>query len=73
MGSMPNTRNGVMITFFKHHNEARGIGGLFYDDLNTLDFNHCFAFTRVVGEGFLDAYLPIVEKRKTLGWGEHER
>lgn len=59
--------------FIKHRNEARGIGGLFYDDLNTPDFNHCFAFTRAVGEGFLDAYLPIVEKRKTLGWGERER
>lgn len=59
--------------FIKHRNEARGIGGLFYDDLNTPDFNYCFAFTRAVGEGFLDAYLPIVEKRKTLGWGECER
>ncbi|NIG62171.1 MAG: oxygen-dependent coproporphyrinogen oxidase [Serratia symbiotica] len=59
--------------FIKHRNEARGIGGLFYDDLNTPDFNYCFAFTRAVGEGFLDAYLPIVAKRKTLGWGERER
>jgi len=59
--------------FIKHRNEARGIGGLFYDDLNTPDFDHCFAFTRAVGEGFLDAYLPIVEKRKMLGWGERER
>lgn len=59
--------------FIKHRNEARGIGGLFYDDLNTPDFDHCFAFTRAVGQGFLDAYLPIVEKRKTLTWGERER
>ncbi|MEG7407681.1 oxygen-dependent coproporphyrinogen oxidase [Serratia marcescens] len=59
--------------FIKHRNEARGIGGLFYDDLNTPDFDHCFAFTRAVGQGFLDAYLPIVEKRKALSWGERER
>lgn len=51
--------------FIKHRNEARGIGGLFYDDLNTPDFNHCFAFTRAVGEGFLDAYLPICQSSKS--------
>ena len=59
--------------FIKHRNEARGIGGLFFDDLNSPDFAHCFAFTRAVGNGFLDAYLPIVAKRKTLSWGEKER
>ncbi|QUY48218.1 oxygen-dependent coproporphyrinogen oxidase [Serratia plymuthica] len=59
--------------FIKHRNEARGIGGLFFDDLNTPDFDRCFAFTRAVGEGFLDAYLPIVEKRKALRWGDNER
>ncbi|CAE1148587.1 oxygen-dependent coproporphyrinogen oxidase [Serratia sp. Tan611] len=59
--------------FIKHRNEARGIGGLFFDDLNSPDFEHCFAFTRAVGNGFLDAYLPIVAKRKTLSWGEKER
>ncbi|VAX76946.1 Oxygen-dependent coproporphyrinogen-III oxidase [Serratia symbiotica] len=59
--------------FIKHRNEPRGIGGLFYDDLNTPNFNHCFAFTRQVGEGFLDAYLPIIEKRKPLRWGRRER
>ncbi|ANS44097.1 oxygen-dependent coproporphyrinogen oxidase [Serratia inhibens] len=59
--------------FIKHRNEARGIGGLFFDDLNTPDFDSCFAFTRAVGEGFLDAYLPIVEKRKALSWGDNER
>lgn len=59
--------------FIKHRNEARGIGGLFYDDLNSPDFDTCFAFTRAVGEGFLAAYLPIVEKRKALPWGDHER
>ncbi|MCV9878613.1 oxygen-dependent coproporphyrinogen oxidase [Brenneria izbisi] len=59
--------------FLKHRNEARGIGGLFFDDLNTPDFDTAFAFTRAVGEGFLDAYLPIVERRKALPWGERER
>ncbi|CAI1933431.1 oxygen-dependent coproporphyrinogen oxidase [Serratia proteamaculans] len=59
--------------FIKHRNEARGIGGLFFDDLNTPDFATCFAFTQAVGEGFLEAYLPIVEKRKALSWGDHER
>ncbi|OCQ51324.1 Coproporphyrinogen-III oxidase, aerobic [Photorhabdus australis subsp. thailandensis] len=59
--------------YIKHRNEARGIGGLFYDDLNTPNFKHCFNFTQDIGKGFLHAYLPIVEKRKTLLWGERER
>ncbi|WON75774.1 oxygen-dependent coproporphyrinogen oxidase [Serratia sp. UGAL515B_01] len=59
--------------FIKHRNEARGIGGLFFDDLNTPDFDTCFAFTRAVGEGFLDAYLPIVEKRRALPWSDRQR
>lgn len=59
--------------FIKHRKEARGIGGLFFDDLNTPDFNHCFAFMQAVGNGFNEAYLPIVEKRKSMAWGERER
>lgn len=59
--------------FIKHRNEARGIGGLFFDDLNTPDFATCFSFMQAVGKGFTEAYLPIVEKRKTLSWGERER
>ncbi|QLK62124.1 oxygen-dependent coproporphyrinogen oxidase [Enterobacteriaceae bacterium Kacie_13] len=59
--------------FIKHRNEARGIGGLFFDDLNTPDFSTCFDFMQAVGTGFTDAYLPIVEKRKALPWGERER
>ncbi|WP_431225508.1 oxygen-dependent coproporphyrinogen oxidase [Serratia sp. L9] len=59
--------------FIKHRNEARGIGGLFFDDLNTPDFDSCFAFTRAVGEGFLAAYLPIVARRRALPWGDNER
>ena len=59
--------------YLKHRNEQRGIGGLFFDDLNTPDFDHCFAFTRAVGQGFLEAYLPIVQRRKGTPWGERER
>ncbi|WP_159282016.1 oxygen-dependent coproporphyrinogen oxidase [Rahnella variigena] len=59
--------------FIKHRNEARGIGGLFFDDLNSPDFDTCFSFMQAVGNGFTDAYLPIVEKRKALPWGERER
>ncbi|CAQ83485.1 MULTISPECIES: oxygen-dependent coproporphyrinogen oxidase [Photorhabdus] len=59
--------------YIKHRNEARGIGGLFYDDLNTPNFEYCFNFTQDIGKGFLHAYLPIVEKRKSLLWGERER
>lgn len=59
--------------FLKHRNEARGIGGLFFDDLNTPDFDTCFSFMQAVGNGFLDAYLPIVARRKAQPWGERER
>ena len=59
--------------FLKHRGEQRGIGGLFFDDLNTPDFERCFAFTRAVGQGFLDGYLPIVQRRKGIPWGERER
>ncbi|PIJ51568.1 coproporphyrinogen III oxidase [Erwinia sp. OLTSP20] len=56
-----------------HRNEQRGIGGLFFDDLNTPDFDHCFAFAQAVGQGFIDGYLPIVARRKTTPWGERQR
>lgn len=59
--------------FIRHRNEARGIGGLFFDDLNTPDFDQAFAFARAVSMGYLDAYLPIVERRKSHIWGERER
>ncbi|HCR6074857.1 TPA: coproporphyrinogen III oxidase, partial [Shigella flexneri] len=48
-------------------------GGLFFDDLNTPDFDHCFAFMQAVGKGYTDAYLPIVERRKAMAYGERER
>ncbi|WP_026971276.1 oxygen-dependent coproporphyrinogen oxidase [Aliagarivorans marinus] len=59
--------------FLKHRNETRGVGGLFFDDLNQDGFAQCFAFTQAVGNGFLPAYLPIVERRKALSYGERER
>jgi coproporphyrinogen III oxidase len=57
----------------KHRNEPRGIGGVFYDDLNTPDFDTCFALTRSVGDAFLPAYAPIVEERRALPYGVRER
>jgi coproporphyrinogen III oxidase len=59
--------------FLKHRDETRGVGGLFFDDLNQDGFAGCFAYTRAVGEGFLDAYLPIVERRRSAPFGERER
>lgn len=59
--------------YLKHRNETRGVGGIFYDDLNTPDFQHCFALTASVGDHFLKAYMPIVEKRRHLPYGERER
>ncbi|MDB5822384.1 MAG: coproporphyrinogen oxidase [Herminiimonas sp.] len=59
--------------FLKHRNEARGIGGIFYDDLNELGFDKCFGLMRSVGDGFLGAYSPILIRRKDDPWGERER
>ncbi len=59
--------------YLKHRDETRGVGGLFYDDLDAGGFERCFAFTRDVGQGFLDAYLPIAERRKDTPHGERER
>ncbi|MEQ5209086.1 coproporphyrinogen III oxidase, partial [Proteus sp. fly-1067] len=59
--------------YLKHRDEPRGVGGLFYDDLNKPDFETCFAFTQAVGNGFLEAYVPIVEKRRHHSWGDRER
>ena len=57
----------------RHRNEPRGIGGIFFDDLNVPDFKTCFALMRAVGEHFLPAYLPIVERRRNTSYGERER
>jgi len=59
--------------FLKHRNETRGIGGLFFDDLHEPGFERSFGFMRSVGDHYLDAYLPIVQKRKTTAYGERER
>ena len=59
--------------YLKHRAETRGVGGLFYDDLNEGGFERCFDFTQAVGQGFLDAYLPIAERRKDTPHGERER
>jgi len=59
--------------FLKHRNETRGVGGLFFDDLNNPGFEKSFAFMRSVGAHYLDAYRPIVAKRKATPYGERER
>ena len=58
--------------FLKHRNETRGVGGLFFDDLNNWKFERCFEFTRAVGDQFLPAYLPIVNARKNHPYGERQ-
>ena len=57
----------------KHRHEPRGIGGLFFDDLSETSFAHSFGFMKSVGDHFLPAYLPIVQKRKAISHGERER
>ena len=59
--------------FLKHRGEARGIGGIFFDDLSEGGFDHCLALTRSVAEHFLPAYEPIVQRRGALPFGERER
>ncbi len=59
--------------FLKHRNEPRGIGGVFFDDFSEFDFEHNFAMMRAVGNAFLPAYLPIVERRRDTPYGERER
>ncbi len=59
--------------FLKHRNEPRGIGGIFFDDLAEPDFETAFALMCSVGDHFLPAYVPIVERRRELPYGERER
>ncbi|QXP85622.1 oxygen-dependent coproporphyrinogen oxidase [Methylococcus sp. ANG] len=59
--------------FLKHRNETRGVGGLFFDDLNEWGFERSFAFLRSVGDHYPKAYLPIVQRRKAIPYGERER
>ncbi|MEA3135047.1 MAG: coproporphyrinogen oxidase, partial [Gammaproteobacteria bacterium] len=59
--------------FLPHRNETRGVGGLFFDDFNDGGFDHSFSFMRSVGDHFLPAYMPILERRMSEPWGERER
>jgi len=59
--------------FLKHRNEPRGIGGIFFDDFSEGGFANGFALMRAVGDAFLGAYLPIVQRRRALPYGERER
>ncbi len=59
--------------YLKHRKEPRGIGGIFFDDVNEKDFDFSFGFMQNVGDHFLDAYLPILNRRKDMPYGERER
>jgi coproporphyrinogen III oxidase len=59
--------------YMKHRDEQRGIGGLFFDDLNQGGFDECFAFMQSVGNSYIKAYRPIVERRKDTPFTDHER
>jgi coproporphyrinogen III oxidase len=59
--------------YLKHRNEPRGIGGLFFDDLSQPDFEQAFSFMQSVGNHYLPAYIPIVERRKDIEFGQRER
>jgi coproporphyrinogen III oxidase len=59
--------------FLRHRNEPRGIGGVFFDDFAELGFERSFAMVRAVGDAFLDAYLPIVRRRREMPYGDRER
>ncbi|HSF48755.1 MAG TPA: oxygen-dependent coproporphyrinogen oxidase [Burkholderiales bacterium] len=70
----PRYKKGCDEYFFnRHRNEPRGIGGIFFDDLNEVDFDFSFALARSVAEHLLPAYLPILERRKKTPFGERER
>ena len=59
--------------YLKHRGETRGVGGLFFDDLNNWGFERCFDFMKAVGNSYLEAYLPIVKRRKQMIYSERER
>lgn len=59
--------------YLKHRQEPRGVGGLFFDDLNDRPFDECFAICRAVGESFVPAYLPIVERRQSMAFTEQHK
>ena len=59
--------------YLKHRQEARGIGGVFFDDFNEVSFEHSFAMMRSVGDSFIPAYVPVAERRQAIVYGERER
>lgn len=59
--------------YLKHRDETRGVGGLFFDDFHRFDFDQSFALMRAVGDAYINAYRPIVARRKHQTWGERER
>ena len=59
--------------YLKHRDETRGVGGLFFDDLNQWDFTTCFNYIKAVSKGFLDAYIPIIHRRKDDDYTEQQR
>ncbi|WP_281559021.1 oxygen-dependent coproporphyrinogen oxidase [Thalassomonas sp. RHCl1] len=59
--------------YLKHRDETRGVGGIFFDDLNEWGFDKSFAYMQAVGDNFIPAYVPIVDKRKDTPYGEKER
>ena len=59
--------------FLKHRNESRGVGGLFFDDLNEWGFERCFDFIQAIGNSYLPAYLPIVDRHKHREYSDTQR
>ena len=59
--------------YLKHRDEPRGVGGLFFDDLNEGGFEHCFNLLKSIGDSYTKAYLPIIQNRKDTAFGERER
>jgi len=59
--------------YLKHRDETRGVGGIFFDDLSEPGFDACFEFVQAVGQGYLEAYLPIVKRRQDTPYGEREK
>ena len=59
--------------YLKHRDETRGVGGLFFDDLNKWDFDTCLQYITAVGQGYIDAYVPIINKRKAIPFTEQQR
>lgn len=59
--------------YLKHRQEPRGVGGIFFDDLNEFSFEQCFALQQSVGDHFIASYVPILKQRKDTPYGERER